>query len=183
MNKFSEVINEFIPPRESLISVHDVVKETERKGSPITLRTLQYYATMRLIDKPIHIGKEAFYEKDYILDELSSIFVLKSIFHYKIGDLKELVQYRRLTFKTIMTGLSNILKDFFAHDARGIRPKHAPLVFNIENSSLAQAIVWRYIDKVRDGKPPLEITRKELVKEIDDETPDIEDDSPEEKIR
>ena len=64
-NSFQDIAKEFSPPDETLISIRDIVKESRKTKTPITLRTLTYYATEGIIPKPLHIGKVAYYDHEF----------------------------------------------------------------------------------------------------------------------
>lgn len=103
---------ELLPRESDLLSVHDVVSECQRLRIPMTLRTLQFYATSGLIDKPLHVGREAFYEHSYIFDHLACIYILRSQFGASLGQILRVLAAWHGRLKEVLIQIEGTAKEY-----------------------------------------------------------------------
>ena len=154
-DNFQDIVDDFVPSKEALVSTQDVVMHFKVKERPFALRTLTKYATLGLIPKPIIIGNKGFYEKDYIFTQLDAIYVLKSVFQRSLENIKEISSNKSSNLRQtveILHGFVKWIKDNMG-EVEGCRSFAVWLI----NDSYPRIVVNQYLDGVAKGDEPAKV--------------------------
>lgn len=147
-NSFKDKAKNFLP-QESLINFKGIEAESEKRGRSVSTRTVRYYITEKILPKPMYVKKVAYFDKDFIFDELEAIHVLQTLFGMGINEIKNLSKNAFSTLKDIVSILHDILNNpvfISKHNKR-------PLGFRFVNSKIMQYTAKKFFEKVGKGYP------------------------------
>lgn len=150
---FQQIVDDFVPSQERLVTTQEVVQHFKDKGRPFALRTLVKYATMGLIYKPLHIGNKGFYERDYIFDQLESIYILKSVVQCSLEEIKKLADHDSASLAEIVENL-HILSSLMQKEI-GETKGAATIASFLANTPKARNKVDQYLKVVSEGRDPV----------------------------
>lgn len=150
---FQQIVDDFVPTKDALVSTQEVVKYFKVKDFPFALRTLTKYATMGLIPKPLHIGNKGYYEKDYIFTQLESIYILKSVVQWSLDDIKKLAEHPSATLGEIIENLHELSRSL-QHEA-GVKQGTTTIASFLANNPKAREMIDDYLQTVAEGQDPV----------------------------
>lgn len=162
-NQFKKTISDLIPSKEEMIPVSRIPEECKKGGVEISLRNLRLYATKGLIPKPIHMGKEAFYHKDFILDRLSALFILKTLLNRSIKQLQNIAANKYVTLQETVSITKGLLEDMFA--GYKYKKKYNSLIFQFINEDWPRFVIDRFLKKVESGWDPNSMNKEKFIEE------------------
>lgn len=157
---FQKIVSDFVPPKQDLILIKDVVEYFKEKDYPIALRTLSKYATEEIIPKPLHIGNKAYYEKDFIIPELEALYVLKAVFQCSLKDLRELAKNPHTNLKEIVEVLHLSLKTIGR--ILGLDEKYVSVASLLANESPVKGLGRVYLTVLKEGKDP-DVAKEKII--------------------
>ena len=162
---FKEKSNNFIP-KDRLVTFAQIVSLCKERGIDITIRAIRFYITEGLLPKPMYIRKVAYYDRDFIIDELDAIYVLRSLFNKGIEKISVLAKHPWGSLKDMVSelhdALTNKVSKFF--------PKHKnrPLGLQYANNKFMQYFAEEYFKKIEQGHPPAKMNNDKFVSEVFD---------------
>ncbi len=154
-NEFEKIVEDFVPPKEKLVSIREIINYFQDKEFPLALRTVTKYATLGLIPKPLHIGNKGYYEKDYIYSELNAIYILKAVFRLSLTEICNLARNDHSSLKEIVEVLHQILDDRMKR--RGGKKRSTTKAAWLANDPDGRKMAEWYITKVAQGELPKDV--------------------------
>jgi hypothetical protein len=159
---FEKIVNNIIPPKNLQITLGGVEKECLSRNIDFKKRTIQFYITHGILPRPIPIGRETVYNKDKIMDEVISLFIIKNIFGVRsVKDLKKIANNEFLSFKDLFLHLNDVLRSYFDfYNQKGIKGQEKVGVMELPNYSeylkdpVAKNLIKDVIDDVKKGNNP-----------------------------
>lgn len=143
---------DFIPSEETLISTKELPQEAQKLGVPTSQRILQRDVKVGILPRPIKIGtgKTVYYNRNFILSELTAIHIFKTCFQCTLNDLKAMsVNNKSKNFKDMLSLLHTILD--YANRSSGVKKQGGALVFELGTNKELQTIAEKYIEKLKKG--------------------------------
>jgi len=161
----NEKYNSFIPP--NLASFDEIVKEYRKRGRDLSDRTIRYYITVKVLPKPMYIKKRAYFDGDFIFNELEAIYTLRTLFGKGIAEIARYAHNPFGTLNDIVCELSDILENkvFIALS----KYKDRPLGFRYVNSKLLQFVAQKYFEKINHGWWPSKMNNDKFIGEVFEE--------------
>ena len=101
-----------IPDEQKMISYEEVEKELSANGFPITIRTLRYYVTEGVINKPFYIRREAKFKRDYIIPVAICVYILKTHFSCSLADIREVLLKTPLKIEDLLDKLQLLVEEY-----------------------------------------------------------------------
>ncbi|MDD4910494.1 MAG: hypothetical protein PHR44_07460 [Candidatus Omnitrophica bacterium] len=165
-NRLKEAISDLLPPLENRLTLDEVVAILKKKGIAITRRTIQYYCEIGVIPKPIHIGRNAYFEGS-IIDQLCSLFILKNMLHFDLEDIT-----MSLTNTLNLTEVVKVFRDFLKHyyDSFCKNRKTQAFIFQVENDRVAKRIIEKLASVLGRAEDPHGIDKNKFIEETIKET-------------
>ena len=161
-NQFQKTISDLIPPKDKMIAVSRIPEECSKRDVDISLRNLRLYATKGLIPKPIHKGKEAFYHKDFILDQLSALFVLKTMLNRSVKQLRNIAANRHVPLQRTVSIAQRLLEELFQDYI--YKDKYGPSIFQFVNENWPRFVVDKFLKKMEKSDwDPSNMNAKEFI--------------------
>lgn len=160
-SRLKEAISDLLPQLENRLTLNEVVDTLKKKGIAITRRTIQYYCEIGVIPKPIHIGRNAYFEKS-IIDQLCSLFILKNVFHFDLEDITT-----SLTNTLSLTEVTTVFRDFLKHyyDNFCKNRKTQDFIFQVENDRAAKRIIEKLALALGRAEDPYSIDKSKFIEE------------------
>lgn len=156
-------LDELIPNREEYFNSQQLVSECVKQHTPISRKTIHNYIHDKLLPMPLHVGQEALFHKQFILDEIKSIHVLKSVFHAEYNDLRILAQNKFVNFQEIATYIYEILQDLKENNVG--KGKGRPMLVLVSNEEFLQKVADLFLEEMKNGKDPRRMDISEFVRE------------------
>lgn len=148
-SKIEKIAKELIAKREDFLNSQELVKACEQRSIPLSRKTIHNYVQDGLIPKPNHIGKEALFHKQYVLDELQAIYLLKSVFHVTYDDLKVIARNKHADSQTIVAMIHSMVSHAQANTFGKFR--HRPTLVNMANDQSLQGVVKLFLEEIKKG--------------------------------
>jgi len=104
--------------KKHLVSQPDVVEETARRKIDMPLRRLRYNASHGIFKKPVRIGREVFYEADYIYPAITCNYLLKIQFGLSLRKIKKIMSANGSSMKTLLDRIQIFLGKYGTEDKR-----------------------------------------------------------------
>lgn len=151
--EFQKAIEDLTPSTKGLITQREVVEECNKLDQNMTLRKLQLYITKKIIPSPIYKpvprGKMAYYEKDFIIKELTAAHVLKTTFHRSIDEIAMIAANKKVNLQDVVAKAYGILKQLYS-DYRG-KKQGDGVAFMFVNQKVPQGVIDIFLEKVAKG--------------------------------
>lgn len=162
---FKEKIDNLVP-REKLINLEQAANYCKERKVNFSKRTIRYYITEKLLPKPMYVKKIAYYDKDFIVDELEAIYVLRTLFNRGIRDIKTLARNPSVNLKEIVSELHDILDQKISK----LFPKHKdrPLGLRYVNNRFMQYFAEEYFKIVGKGLLPSKMNSQKFISYVFD---------------
>lgn len=155
MNKtpFQKAVENLNPSAQGLITQREVVEECNKRKQNMTLRKLQLYITKKIIPlpiyRPVYRGKMAYYEKEFIIDELFAVHILKTVFHQSINEIALLASNRKANLQDVVSKANAILEHLYS-SYKG-KKQGEGLAFMFVNQKVPQRVVDIFLEQVAKG--------------------------------
>ena len=165
----SKMINKkfenFIPKNLALFEA--IVKKYKSNGRDFSDRTLRYYITVKILPKPMYVKKKAYFDEEFILNELEAIYTLRTLFGMGIAEIAKYSKNPFGTLTDIVCELEGILENkvFTALS----KHKDRPLGFRYVNSKLLQFVAQKYFEKINKGWWPSKMKGGKFIDEVFEE--------------
>lgn len=144
-NNFSDLI----PKREEYLNSQQLVRECAKINISISRKTIHNYIKDGLLPRPLHIAKEALFHKEFIMQEIKGIYILKSIFHVDYNGLKELAVNKYVNFQKIASDVCGLVEYYEANNSGKVGER--PLLVNLANEKFLQKVASIVLKEVRNG--------------------------------
>lgn len=151
--EFQKAIEGLAQSTKGLITQREAVEECNKRKQNMTLRKLQLYITKKIIPSPIYMpvprGKMAYYEKDFIIEELTAAHSLKTIFHRSIDEIAMIANNKKANLQDVVAKAYGILDQLYS-DYRG-KKQGEGLAFMFVNQKVPQRVIDIFLEKVAKG--------------------------------
>lgn len=166
MKKFPdvEIPSDFLPKREEYLNSQQLVIECKKQNTPLSRKSIHNYIKDNLLPKPLHVAQEALFHKQYILDEIKAIHILKSLFHVSYDYLKELSLNRHVSFRKIVSDIYSLQKYLQENNLGKARGR--PFLLNIANDEILQRTAAAYLEEIKKGANPEEMDIRAFINEV-----------------
>lgn len=146
MEKFEDIVFDLLPDKKDFITQKEAVRIANEDGIPLSLRTFQLYVEKGILKKGFRQGKEVYYSKRYIIQELKAVHILKTTCHRSIEKIQRIAQYKDAYLYQIVAELHKALLFLFERDKN---PKKSGRVFiEISNEKPYQVVIDCYFDRL-----------------------------------
>ena len=122
-----DLLKKYMPEIKNSVTLEEIVKECEKNEISLGTRWLRYNITHGLLNKPNRIGRQAYYEKDYIYLAITCIVMLRQQFHLGLKRRKQIMTANNGSEKKLLTNLRTFL-DKYSCLVAGTNPSHYPLL-------------------------------------------------------
>lgn len=145
-------LESLLPKEETLVGYEEVVEECNKRRIPMTMRTLQFYVTEGLIDKPILVKVEAtdgrkrnkaFFDKESIFNQLACIYILKTRMRLSLGEVKTIIDNAQADLKDLTLLLENVYNEY---SKKRPRDKRKRIIYRVVTDLVLSAL--------KAGHPP-----------------------------
>ena len=151
--EFRKAVENLNPSTQGLITQREVVEECNKRKQNMTLRKLQLYITKKIIPvpiyKPVYRGKMAYYEKEFIIDELFAVHILKTVFHQSIEEIVSLASNKKANLQDVVSKANAILEHLYSN-YKG-KKQGEGLAFMFVNQKVPQRVIDIFLGKVAKG--------------------------------
>lgn len=160
-DKVKEAISDLLPLSKKRLTIDEAVAILKKRGIVIPRRTIQYYCEIGAIPKPIHIGRNAYFEES-IIDQLYSLFILKNVFHFDLEDIT-----MSLTNTLSLTEVVSVFHVFLKHyyDNFCKNRKTQAFIFQVENDRVAKLIIEKLALILEKAEDPYSIDKSKFIEE------------------
>lgn len=146
MEKFDDIVFDLLPDKKNSITQKEAVRIANEEGIGLSLRTFQLYVEKGILRKGFRDGKEVYYSKRYINQELKAIHILKTTCNRSIEEIQKIAQYKGAHLYQIVAELHKALLFLFERDKN---PKKSGKVFvEIVNEKEYQVVIDAYFDRL-----------------------------------
>ncbi len=144
------ISKQLIPDRREYFNSTELVDACEKIGIPMSRKTLYNHIKDGILPKAIHSGHEALFHREYVMDEIRAIHILKSVFHVKYDELKKLATNKYSDFQSVVPEVYGMLSHI-QDNSVGKRQK-MPFLVNIANNPTMVRLAKLLLEEIKEGK-------------------------------
>ena len=146
-DSFQNKIKDFLPNKEELLGFDEIEKICNNKGHDITVRTIKYYITKKMLPKPIYIRNKAYFEKTFIVNELDALYILKTVFNCSLSSIAELSASKTAYLQDIVSALHQISEHEYFNTFQ--RDRNNSIAFRYANNKGFQYCAQCFLKRVK----------------------------------